>query len=85
MRTVTASDASHHFSGLLDAVAQGESFAITRSGCVIAEIRPTRPSFTVGDLRRALVGVPPLDGDIERDIASATSMLTQDGFRWPDT
>lgn len=84
MHTVTASHASHHFSDLLDAVAHGESFTITRSGREVAEIRPTRRPVTFGDLRRALEGAPPLDADIERDIASATSLLTQDGYRWPD-
>lgn len=84
MRTVTATHASDHFTGLLDAVAHGESFTITRSGRVVAEIRPMRPPSTAGDLRRAFEGVPPLDADVERDIASATSLLTGDGIRWPD-
>lgn len=82
MRTVTADHASHHLAGLLDEVAHGESFSITRAGRVVAEIRPTTAGSTAGALRQALAGLSPLDGDLEADIAAATALLTQGPRQW---
>ena len=84
MRTVTARHASRHLPGLLDAVAHGETVTITRSGRVVAEVRPAGHASTAGGLRRALAGLPPLDDDIEADIAAATGLLTQDPDPWRD-
>lgn len=75
MRAVTATHASRHLPGLLDAVAQGERFKITRAGRVVAELGPVAAAPPTGALRRALVGLPPLDGDLEADIVSATRLL----------
>ncbi|WP_309133935.1 type II toxin-antitoxin system prevent-host-death family antitoxin [Cellulomonas sp.] len=77
MRTVTATHASRGFSDLLDAVEHGETIAITRAGHVVAEIRPATAT-TGRALREALAGVPRLDDDIERDIAAATALLTDE-------
>jgi len=82
MPTVTATHASRHLPGLLDAVAHGETVTITRSGRVVAEVRPARSPSTAGALRRALSGLPPLDDDLEADIAAATRLLTQDPGPW---
>jgi antitoxin (DNA-binding transcriptional repressor) of toxin-antitoxin stability system len=75
MRTIAATHASRHLLGLLDAVAQDERFTITRAGRVVAELGPVAAALPTGALRRALVGLPPLDGDLEVDIASATQLL----------
>lgn len=40
MREVTASEASRNFSALLDAVEQGESVIVTRSGYRVAAVTP---------------------------------------------
>lgn len=40
MREVTASEASRHFSALLDSVEQGETVVVTRGGRRIAAITP---------------------------------------------
>ena len=81
MRTVTATHASRGFSDLLDAVERGESVQVTRAGHVVAELRPASPS-TGRRLREALEGFPPLDDDLESDIAGATTLLTDDGGPW---
>ena len=48
MRTVTATHASRHLWGLLDAVAKGERFTITRAGRVVAELRPVAAALPPG-------------------------------------
>lgn len=84
MRTVTATHASRHLPGVLDEVAHGETVTITRSGRAVAEIRPSTRVSTAGALRQALATLPPLDPDLEADIASATGLLTQDAGPWRD-
>ena len=84
MRTVTATHAARHLSGLLDAVARGETFTITRSGRAIAELPPAGAASTAGALRRALAGLPPLDDELEADIGSATRLLTLEVGQQPD-
>jgi len=81
MRTVTATHASRGFSDLLDAVERGETVQVTRAGHVVAELRPATPS-TGRRLRDALASIPPLDDDLESDIAAATALLTDDGGPW---
>jgi antitoxin (DNA-binding transcriptional repressor) of toxin-antitoxin stability system len=53
VKTLTATEASRGFSGLLDAVERGETIAVTRGGRAIAEIHPA-PRKTGRDLRLAL-------------------------------
>jgi len=48
--TVTARDANHHFSRILDEVAGGKEFVVTRNGTPIARIVPER----LADGRRKL-------------------------------
>jgi prevent-host-death family protein len=81
MRTVTATHASRGFSDLLDAVEHGQTISITRAGRVVAQIGPASPS-TGRRLREALAALPPLDDDVEADIASATALLTDDPDPW---
>jgi len=83
VRTVTATSASRGFSDLLDAVEHGEIITITRAGHAVAEIRPA-PVRTGRDLRAALADRPPLDPDLEADIAAATSLLTESADPWAD-
>lgn len=83
MRTVTATHASRGFSDLLDAVEHGQTISITRAGHVVAEIRPASPS-TGRRLSAALEALPPLDDDLERDITTATALLTADEDPWRD-
>ncbi|OHV44256.1 type II toxin-antitoxin system prevent-host-death family antitoxin [Pseudofrankia sp. BMG5.36] len=78
MRTMTATDASRRFSGLLDAVAAGETITITGGHRPIAEIGPTRRR-TGADLRAALAGTTPPDDAFEKSIAATVSRLSTDG------
>ena len=78
MRTVTATHASRGFSALLDAVAHGETVQVTRAGRVVAELGPASPA-TGRRLQTTLDGLPPLDEELEADIASARALLTYVG------
>lgn len=81
VRTVTATEASRGFSDLLDAVEHGETVAIARGRRTIAVIGPAPVRNGLG-LRTALAGLPSLDDDLERDIAAATSLLTESPDPW---
>jgi prevent-host-death family protein len=81
MRTITATEASRGFSELLDAVELGETVVITRGNRALAQIAPA-PSRTGRDLRAALSAVTRLDDDLESDISSATSLLTEEDDPW---
>lgn len=84
MRTITATEASRHFSDLLDAIERGETVTVTRGNRAVAEIRPAHHR-TGRDLRLALAGTEPPDEHFERDIADAVALLTNDGADpWAD-
>ena len=74
MKTMTATEASRHFSDLLDAVERGETITIVRGNHAIAEIGPAHRR-TGADLRSALADVPPPDETFSRHIAEAVAML----------
>jgi prevent-host-death family protein len=74
---MTATEASRHFSDLLDAIERGESVTVTRGNRPVAEIRPARRR-TGKDLSEALAGTTPPDERFETDIAEAVSLLTTD-------
>ena len=86
MRTMTATEASRNFSDLLDLIETGETVRITRGSELVAEIGPARRR-TGADLEAALLAadLPPLDDDVERDIAEALALVTNDrGDPWLD-
>ena len=58
MRTMTATQASRHFSELLDAIESGETVTITRGDKPVAEIGPARRSVGA-ELREVLDGIEP--------------------------
>lgn len=74
MKTMTATEASRHFSDLLDAAERGETITIVRGSHPVAEIGPARRR-TGADLRAALADVPPPDGEFSRHIAEAVALL----------
>jgi prevent-host-death family protein len=77
MRTMTATEASRHFSDLLDAVERGDRVTILRGNHPVAEIGPAhRP--TGADLRTALEGSPPPDKSFAREISAALTMVTSE-------
>lgn len=75
---MTATEASRHFSELLDAIERGEIVTITRGHHVVAEIRPARRR-TGADLRAALENVPPPDERFADDIAGALALISGEG------
>jgi prevent-host-death family protein len=77
MKTMTATEASRHFSDLLDAVERGETITIVRGNHSVAEIGPARRR-TGADLRSALADVPPPDDEFGRAIAEAVALVTSE-------
>jgi len=77
MRTMTATEASRHFSDLLDAVERGETVTIVRGNSPVAEIGPARRR-TGADLRAALAETTPPDDAFAESIAEAVSMVTSE-------
>jgi len=77
MRTMTATEASRHFSDLLDAVERGERVIILRGSHPIAEIGPAHRRTGAG-LRSALGGTPPPDESFTREISAALAMVTSE-------
>ncbi|HEX9343023.1 MAG TPA: type II toxin-antitoxin system prevent-host-death family antitoxin [Actinomycetota bacterium] len=77
MRVMTATEASRHFSDLLDAVERGETVRIMRGSHPVAEIGPA-PRRTGADLSAALAGVEPLDEDFASDIAAALALVNSE-------
>jgi prevent-host-death family protein len=77
MKTMTATEASRHFSDLLDAVERGETITIVRGNHPVAEIGPAHRR-TGADLRAALADVPPPDDAFSQAIAEAVAMVTSE-------
>lgn len=77
MKTMTATEASRHFSDLLDAVERGETITIVRGGHPVAEIGPAHRRAGA-DLRAALPDVPPPDDAFARNIAEAVALLSSE-------
>ena len=77
MKTMTATEASRHFSDLLDAVERGERVTIVRGNHPVAEIGPVHRR-TGADLRAALEGIAPPDAAFARNISAALSMITSE-------
>jgi antitoxin (DNA-binding transcriptional repressor) of toxin-antitoxin stability system len=78
MRTMTATEASRNFSGLLDAIERGETVTITRGHHAVAEIGPARLRTGAG-LRAALERIPPPDDRFMADIAGALALISPEG------
>lgn len=74
---MTATEASRHFSDLLDAVERGETIIVVRGSHAVAEIGPARRR-TGADLRSALADVPPPDDQFSRDIAQAVALVNSE-------
>ena len=74
---MTATEASRHFSDLLDAVERGETIIIVRGSHPVAEIGPAHRR-TGADLRVALTVVPPPDDEFGRNIAEAVALLNSE-------
>lgn len=74
---MTATEASRHFSDLLDAVEHGETVTIMRGNHPVAEIGPAHRR-TGADLRAALAGITPPDEGFARNIAAALSLVNSE-------
>lgn len=77
MKVMTATEASRHFSDLLDAVEHGEKVTIMRGNHPVAEIGPAHRR-TGADLRAALADIAPPDEDFARNIAAALALVNSE-------
>lgn len=77
MRTITATEASRHFSDLLDAVERGETVTILRGSHPVAQIGPAHRR-TGADLRMALEGTLPPDDTFAKNISAALALVTSE-------
>jgi prevent-host-death family protein len=77
MRVMTATEASRHFSDLLDAVEHGETVTIMRGNHPVAEIGPAHRR-TGADLRAALAGTTPPDDEFTRNITAALALVSSE-------
>ena len=77
VKVMTATEASRHFSGLLDAVEHGETVTIMRGNHPVAEIGPARRR-TGADLRAALTGTTPPDDDFTQNIKAALVLVSSE-------
>ena len=77
MKTMTATEASRHFSDLLDAVERGETITIIRGSHPVAEIGPAHRR-TGADLRAALEDVAPPEDAFARNISEALALVTSE-------
>ncbi len=75
MRTISATEASRHFSDLLDAVEAGDVVVVTRGGQPVAELRPARRRRG-RDLRMALDDASPPDERFVQDVTQTVEALT---------
>ena len=80
MKTMTATEASRSFSGLLDAVERGESFVIVRGGVRIATLGPATSGN--GAAVKGLLADSP-DAAFAADIEAARSAVVTDAYAWP--
>jgi prevent-host-death family protein len=85
VKTMTATEASRHFSDLLDAVERGETITIVRGSHPVAEIGPAHRR-TGADREGAALADVSLPGDVfSRDIAAAIALLDSEvGDPWAD-
>lgn len=74
---MTATEASRHFSDLLDAVEHGETVTIMRGNRAVAEIGPAHRR-TGADLRAALAGTTPPDDDFARNIMATLALVSSE-------
>lgn len=79
MKTLSATDASRSFAGLLDAVERGESFVITRGGKRIASLAPAT-SGNGAAVKKLIASVP--DSEFASDVESARRAVELDPVAW---
>ena len=84
MTRVTATEAARSFSDVLNRVATGEEFEVTRSGAAIAVIGPPRTVIMSAARFRALMAsAPPLDDGFAEDLRRLRDDAGAPGDPWP--
>jgi antitoxin (DNA-binding transcriptional repressor) of toxin-antitoxin stability system len=87
MVRMTATEASRHFSSVINRVDSGEEIEIVRNGKAIAELR--RPSQPVGisgaALRELIDSLPPFDADFAREVERERKLFSAETGEWPES
>ena len=81
-RTITIEDAAENLASYVDDISRtGESVVLTRGGKSVAEIRPTRQTARLSELRAILESGPRLTPeeaeDFARDVQEARRLMNQ--------
>ncbi len=81
---MTATDAARSFSELLNRVAAGEEFELTRSGAPVAVIGPPRGRLISADRFEELIaGAPRVDDDYGDDARALRASVGPPDEPWP--
>lgn len=84
MTQITATEAARTFSDVLNRVAAGEEFEITRSGAPVAAIsRPRARLLSAAGFRELLASAPSPDEDFGRDVRAMRDDVGPPENRWP--
>lgn len=84
MTHLSATDAARRFSELLNRVAAGEEFAVTRSGATVAVIGPPRSRTMSGArFRELLAAAPEVDEEFGADVARIRAEVGAPEDPWP--
>src|SRR2546423_10444464 len=84
MPRMTATEAARNFSDLLNRVAAGEEFELTRSGAPVATIGPPKAQLvSAGRFRELMASAPRPDEDFARDVRAARESVGPPREPWP--
>jgi prevent-host-death family protein len=87
MISITATEASRHFSALINRVDSGEEIEIVRNGKPVAELRPaSEPGGITGRaLRELMDSLPPIDADFAPEVERERAQLGFEAGAWPQS
>jgi prevent-host-death family protein len=81
---VTSTEAARAFSDLLNRVAAGEEFVITRSGAAVAVIAPPKEQVvSAARFREILAGAPRPDDEFATDVRALRESVGPPAEPWP--
>jgi prevent-host-death family protein len=84
MPRMTATEAARNFSEVLNRVAAGEEFELTRSGAPVATIGPAKAQLiSAGRFRELMASAPRPDADFARDVRAARESVGPPREPWP--
>ena len=84
MPRMTATEAARNFSAVLNRVAAGEEFELTRSGAPVATLGPPKAQLVSAErFRELMAGAPRPDEDFVRDVREVRGRVGPPPEPWP--